>query len=392
MNPELFKNSPTGEIIEINVEGIDHFAFLPKPLPPPMGIDVKLARVLAEASHSLGQLDTLGEQIPHPNLLISPFIRREAVLSSRIEGTEAELTDIYAYEAGQLNLPGLQTRASESDVKEVINYVQTMEYGIERLKSLPISLRLIRELHGKLMEGVRGGEALPGEFRTSQNWIGPKDCRITESRFVPPPVPQMREALDLFEKYIHQEEFPPLIHLALLHYQFEAIHPFRDGNGRVGRLLISLMLVERKLLSMPILYLSAYFERHSETYRNLLLAVSQRGSWYEWVEFFLKGVAQQSQEAVASTKEFLDLQQEWKKRLTKPRASTSTIQLAEALFRFPIITIPQAEKILGVTYPSAKMNIEKLVQAGILKPFSEARYGKAFVAEEIFALLEGGTP
>lgn len=389
MNPDLFKNSPAGRLVEISVEGVNHYAFIPNPLPPQLGIDAKLARLLSDASHALGQLSSLGERIPNPNLLISPFIRREAVLSSRIEGTEAELADLYAYEAGQLALPGLQSKAPESDVKEVLNYVHAMEYGLEQLKKLPVSLRLIRELHARLMQDVRGGEVMPGEFRKSQNWIGPHRSKITESRFVPPPVPDMMEGLDLFEKYIHTEEYPLLIHIALLHYQFEALHPFRDGNGRVGRLLISLMLVERKLLSLPILYLSAFFERNWEAYYDLLLGVSQRGAWYEWVEFFLQGVAEQSRQAIASTNAFLELREEWKRRLTKARASALLIRLAEELFQSPILTIPRAQKILGLkSYLSAQRNIEKLVKAKILKPLNEAKYGRAFFAEDIFQLAQ----
>ena len=252
---------------------------MPHPLPPELPFDAGLVNTLSDADRALGELAGLGRTLPNPQLLIAPFIRREAVLSSRIEGTQTDLTDLYAYEAGQLPLfAGLKMVPPESDVKEVTNYVRAMEYGLERLQTLPVSLRLIRELHGILMEGVRGDRATPGEFRRSQNWIGRPGCTLNEAEFVPPPVPEMHEALDAFEKYLHAgNTYPPLVRLAFIHYQFETIHPFLDGNGRIGRLLVTLLLVTWNLLPLPLLYLSAFFEQHRQAYYDLLRVVSEKG-------------------------------------------------------------------------------------------------------------------
>ncbi|MBC7239607.1 MAG: Fic family protein, partial [Chloroflexi bacterium] len=221
------------------------------PLPPVIAADWELMCALSEADRSLSNLAGLGRTMPNPHLLIGPFVRREAVLSSRIEGTEADIADLYAYEARQLPLPGVEVSPPESDVQEVLNYVNALEYGLQRLNTLPMSLRLMRELHAKLLAGVRGEYATPGEFRHSQNWIGPPGCSLNEAIFVPPPPAQMDEALDALEKYLQSDDmYPPLIRLAFIHYQFEAIHPFLDGNGRIGRLLLSLLLVQWQLLPL----------------------------------------------------------------------------------------------------------------------------------------------
>lgn len=263
MNQALFQASPSGRLAKVGQGEAAYWAFVPNPLPPDLTPDMELVRVLSDASYALGELAALGRAMSNPHLLINPFVRREAVLSSRIEGTQASVTDVVAYEAGQLPIAGLEPAAPESDVREVANYVSALEYGIERLNTLPVSLRLIRELHERLLRGVRGEYATPGEFRQTQNWIGQPGCTLTEAQYVPPPRPEMQDALDAFEKYLHADDLanPPLVRLACIHYQFEAIHPFLDGNGRIGRLLISLLLVSWGLLPLPLLYLSVYFER-----------------------------------------------------------------------------------------------------------------------------------
>lgn len=343
-----------------------------------------LVLVLAEAERSLGELAGLGRNMPNPHLLVGPFVRREAVLSSRIEGTETDIADLYGYEAGQLPLPGLgQREPSESDAHEVLNYVRALEYGLERLDTLPVSLRLIRELHERLMESVRGERATPGEFRTSQNWIGRPGCTLNEADFVPPPPNEMRTALDGFEKYLHgQDNQPKPVRLAFIHYQFEAIHPFLDGNGRIGRLLLSLLLVHWQLLPLPLLYLSAFFEQHRNEYYDLLMAVSERGEWDEWVEFFLRGVADQSRDAINRAKQLQDLQLHWRERLAGVR-STLPLRLADHLFESPVLTIPQAQDVLGVTYHSARRAVEKLVTVGVLRPRGELSGARSFVAAEV---------
>ncbi len=327
--------------------------------------------------------------MPNPHLLIGPFVRREAVLSSRIEGTRADITDLYAYEAGQLPLPGVETPAPESDVREVLNYVKALEYGLERLKTLPVSLRLIRELHERLMAGVRGEHATPGEFRRTQNWIGPPGCTLNDATFVPPPPADMHQAMDALEKYLHRDDvYPPLLCLGMVHYQFEAIHPFVDGNGRIGRLLLSLLLVQWDLLPLPLLHLSAYFHRHRQTYYDLLLEESEGGAWREWLLFFLRGVAEQAQDAATRAKKLQDLQVHWRTRLTQLRTSALALRLADLLFENPILTIPQAQRLLQVgSYHSAQKTIEKLVSVGILQPIHETTYEKTYLAAEILSAI-----
>ena len=389
MNSDRSRNNSAGRLTQIGQGETAYWAFIPRPLPPILPFDAGLVKTLSDADRALGELAGLGRTLPNPQLLISPFIRREAVLSSRIEGTQTDLTDLYAYEAGQLPLfAGLKTVPPESDVKEVTNYVRAMEYGLDRLKSLPVSLRLIRELHGILMEGVRGDHATPGEFRRSQNWIGRPGCTLNEAEFVPPPVPEMREALDAFEKYLHaSNNYPPLVRLAFIHYQFETIHPFLDGNGRIGRLLITLLLVTWNLLPWPLLYLSAFFEQHRQAYYDLLRKVSEKGAWQEWVIFFLKGVADQARDADARAKRLQDLQREWRERLFQARASAILLRLVDNLFITPVVTIPQTQRLLGVTYRSAKANVDKLVHAGILTQTGESSYGKMYLAPELLEVI-----
>ena len=393
MNRERFQNSPSGNLKQIGQGDVAYWAFVPNPLPPSLTLDSALVLTLSEADRALGELAGLGRALPNPHLLINPFIRREAVLSSRIEGTQTDLTDLYAYEAGQLALPGLKPAPPEADMREVHNYVCALEYGLERLGTLPVSLRLMRELHAHLLEGVRGEEATPDEFRLSQNWIGRPGCTLNDAEFVPPPVDEMHAALNAFEKYLHaQDDFPPLVRLAFMHYQFEAIHPFVDGNGRIGRLLIALLLVHWNLLPLPLLYLSAFFEKRRQEYYDLLMDVSARGAWREWIEFFLRGVAEQARDAVARAKRLQDLQSEWRERLTRARASALVLQLADSLFESPVLSIPQAQQRLGVKqYQSARRHVQQLVATGILQPTGESTYGKVFVAREILrAITEGG--
>lgn len=389
MNPERFQNSSSGQLLKVGQGNTAYWAFVPHPLPPALPLDAELIRTLSDSDRALGELAGLGRAMPNPHLLIGPFVRREAVLSSRIEGTQTDITDLYVYEAGQLPLPGLKPPPPESDMREVLNYVRALEYGLERVTTLPVSLRLIRELHERLMEGVRGAKATPGEFRRSQNWIGRPGCTLNDADFVPPPVNEMHDALDVFEKYLHWgNDYPPLVRLAFIHYQFEAIHPFLDGNGRIGRLLLSLLLVNWNLLPLPLLYLSAYFEHHQQDYYDLLLAVSEGGNWHEWVGFFLRGVAEQARDTIARAKRLQDLQLEWRQRLTQARASALLLRLADSLFEAPVLTIPDAQRILGVRqYHSAQRNVEKLVVAGILQQAGESTYGRTFLAEEILRAI-----
>lgn len=389
MNLERFQNSPAGRVVKAWQAQPPYWAFMPNSLPPELAFDHPLVDVLSEADRALGELAGLGRALPNPYLFIMPFIRREAVLSSRIEGTQADVADLYAYEARQLALPLAQSAASDTDVREVFNYARALEYGLNRLSTLPVSLRLIREVHEILMKGVRGERATPGEFRRTQNWIGRPGCTLAEATYVPPPVTEMQQALNDLEKYLHNEDrLPPLIRLALIHYQFEAIHPFIDGNGRIGRLLISLLLINWNLQPVPLLYLSAYFERQRDTYYDRLLAVSERGNWHEWLEFFLRGVAEQSRDTIARVRQIQDLQTQWRAQFTQTRSSTLLLRLVDYLFESPFLSVTQAQHKLGITYNSAQRHIRRLFEAGILETVKDSNYGQVYVASAVLRIVQ----
>ena len=394
MNPKDFVHSTTGKTIKAGQGNAAYWTFIPHPLPPELLSNWNLSRQLSNADRSLSELAGLGRSLPNPNLFVAPFLRREAVLSSRIEGTKSGIDDLYFYEAGQMPLPGIENPSpSEADLREVFNYVTALEYGLKRLASLPVSLRLITEVHGHLLKGVRGGHATPGKFRTRQNWIGGQT--INEAVYVPPPVDEMLTGLDLFEKYLHKSDdiFPPLIRLAFIHYQFEAIHPFVDGNGRIGRLLLSLLLISWNLLPLPLLYMSAYFERNRQEYYDLLLAISQKGNWQAWTMFFLNGVQEQGQDTIWRIKKLQDLQTEWRSRLGATRVNANTVWLLEHLFENPVITIPQAQKLLKVkSYHTAQQSVEKLLALDILHPFGDEAYDRRFYAKDILLAIAKDAP
>lgn len=354
---------------------------MPHPLPPSMDLTWELAGKLSEADRALSELSGRARNLPNPHLLIGPFVRLEAVLSSRIEGTQASLSDLFYFEAEGARHPG---RPVTPDVREVANYVRALETGLRRLKELPLSLRLIREVHAELMEGVRGEGLTPGEFRRSQNWIGPPGCNLADAIYVPPPPAEMTEALGELEKYLHTDSaLPPLVRLALVHYQFEAIHPFLDGNGRIGRLLTVLLLCHGRLLEQPLLYLSAYFEQHRQQYYQLLLAVSQTGRWSEWVAFFLSGVAEQARDALWRTERLLALRQEYHQRFSTARSSALLLRLIDDLFEYPVMSVPKAASRLGITHRAANMSIQKLVQAGILEEVTGRPRYRLFTAQAV---------
>lgn len=389
MNIESFQKSPSGRLVKTGQSESAYYGFVPNPLAPELPFDAELTRTLSDADRSVGELAGLGRTMANPSLLIGPFIRREAVLSSRIEGTEAGITDLYAYEAGQLPLPTMKPSPPESDLREVHNYVRALEYGMERLSTLPTSLRLIRELHERLMAGVRGERATPGEFRRSQNWIGPPGCSITEATFVPPPVADMTKALHDLENYLHAENsHPPLVKLALIHYQFEAIHPFLDGNGRIGRLLISLLLVNWNLLPAPLLYLSAFFERHRQTYYDLLLSVSERGAWRDWVLFFLRGVRDQGADAIYRAQQLQDLQMGWRAQLQHKRMTGLVLGITDTLFERPVISANEVCARFKVTHQSAMSALRRLAEMRIIFEVTGKQRNRLFVAAEIFRLVE----
>lgn len=385
MDPETFRNSPSGRVVRTPT---GYWAFVPSALPPVFAWTSELVLALSEADRALGELVGLGRSLPNPHLLIRPFIRREAVLSSRIEGTQASLSDLYAYEA-------IQPVRSDppSDASEVYNYVQALEYGLERLQALPLSLRLIREIHARLMAGVRGEHQTPGEFRRSQNWIGPPGCTLNEASFVPPPVPEMHEALGAIESYLHAPPaLPPLIRLGLIHYQFEAIHPFLDGNGRIGRLLITLLLCAWELLPEPLLYLSAFFEAYRQTYYDLLLAVSQRGAWETWLSFFLRGVSSQARDAVVRAGRLLALRERYREQFQTARAAARLLQAVDILFAQPVLTVRQMEATLGVNFSTAQRYVSQLEGEGLLREITRQTRNRVYRADEVLSVIEEPLP
>ena len=305
---------------------------MPNPLPAEFAWTPELVCSLSDADYLLGRLAGEGHGLPNPHLLMRPFIRREAVLSSRIEGTQATLGELLAAEVGAV------VERSPDDLLEVANYVAALEYGMERLRTLPLSLRLIRELHEKLLQGVRGRHTTPGEFRRSQNWIGIPGCTLSNAAYVPPPPHEMMVCLGEWEKFLHDSSLPPLIQMALAHYQFEAIHPFLDGNGRTGRLFITLYLVERAILPTPLLYLSAFFEATRQEYYDRLLAVSNQSEWEDWMVYFLNGVARQSEDALNRAERINGCLTGWRSVLSG-LSSKAPLRLLEMLAGNPFITV-----------------------------------------------------
>ena len=384
MRVEDFGENAPGKLLHAHDFTVGaYWTFDPDPLPPSLHLDVNTVNLLATAERAVGELNGIGRMLPNPHLLIRPFLRREAVLSSRIEGTVTNLKQLLLFEAEPTN------RSSSPDVQEVINYVRAMEYGLKRLENLPVSLRLIREVHEQLMEGVRGQSKSPGEFRIIQNYIAGPSQSIQQARYVPPPVTEMSQALADLERFMHSSSDTPfLIQLALIHYQFEAIHPFEDGNGRIGRLLLSLLMCEREYLSQPLLYLSGYLERNRDTYMDCLLRVSQRCDWLSWISFFLEGVSSQAKDAISRTGQLLNLWQDYRSRLQAARSSSLTLQLVDLLFTTPAVTAPYVQYELGVTQASARRTIERLEKDGILQEATGQRRNRVYIATEVFSILD----
>ena len=356
-------------------------AFVPNPLPPEIDWTDRLIRSLSDADRLVGQLSGEGKQLPNPHLLIRPFIKREAVLSSRIEGTQATLGELLANDAGAV------VDRSPDDLREVGNYVTALDYGIKRLNTLPLSLRLVREIHEKLMEGVRGDHATPGQFRKSQNWIGPAGCTLQNATYVPPSPELLMECLGVWEQFLHVQTIPPLIQTGLLHYQFEAIHPFLDGNGRVGRLLVILFLIERKVLTSPLLYISAFFEATRNEYYSRLLAVSQESQWNPWFEYFVNGIARMSDDVLSRAEKINLLLQSWRKIIAgqKPKILLDVIEL---LAENPFWGTKKLSERLQVAFTTAQRAINVLIERKILSQVDNAQRDRVFCATEIMKILD----
>jgi Fic family protein len=342
-----------------------------------------MAQVSA-ADQSLGELAGAGRRLPNPHLLIRPFIRREAVLSSRIEGTVTRLDQLLLFEADPEEL------SHPTDAGEVRNYVLALEHGLEYIrKGHPFSLQMIREVHQILLDDVRGAEKRPGALRDRAVLIGRTGDDFDTSRFVPPCHTTLAPLLNDFVSFLRdQRALPVVIQLALMHYQFETIHPFNDGNGRVGRLLITLMLCERQVLPQPLLYLSAFFEQHRDEYYDHLLNVSRRGTWNEWIGFFARGVAEQARDAIARVQRLQDLQQSYRERTAGLIRTAAPQRLVEELFASPYITMNRAAEVMEVSFKSAAETVKKLVEAGMLREITGQKRNRVFCADAILALLD----
>lgn len=378
MNVAQFTKRSPGRITK-TVEG--NPSFVPDPAPRQLRLSDEAVGLLDQASNRLGVLQGIARRLPNPELLIGPYLRREAVLSSRIEGTQTTLSDVYASEA-QLKLE------IAPDVQEVLNYITAYRYGLGRLATLPLSLRFLRELHGRLMRGVRGAEKQPGEFRTYHNFIGGNT--EVDARYVPPPPLEMKECLNDLDSFMNESTLRPLVQMAVLHYQFEAIHPFGDGNGRVGRLLTGVFLNDRELLPQPLLYLSAYFERTREAYYDALLRVSTHGDWDAWLRYVLEGVRVQSDEAIVLADRLQALNTRYREQLQAAHATANALALVDYIFISPYVTIRTVKDRLAATHPTARAAIRALETQGILsEPDPRRKWGKIFIADEVYRVISG---
>jgi len=366
----------------------EYKAFIPSPLPPepPLKIDHVLNQLLEDANIAIGRLDTMGHLLPNIEYIIAMYVRKEALLSSQIEGTQASLEDIFEYEDHVIV-------ENAQDVQEVVNYIKALNHGLKRIEDFPMSIRLIKEIHHILLSGTRGNDKTPGEFKRSQNWIGPQGCTLRNASFAPPPPFESVEAMGQLELFLHKNnELPILISCALIHYQFETIHPFLDGNGRLGRLLITFYLCWKKVMQRPLLYLSYYFKLHRQEYYDRLNLVRQNGDYEQWIAFFLKGVIWTSDSALETIKNVLSIADKHKKLLVQqfPFSSLS-IGLLDLLFTKPIISINEVCRHFQISYPSAQKLINQFVSQKIIKEITGKKRDKRYSYWEYLDCLSEGT-
>lgn len=369
---------------------VGYKSFVPAKLPPnpPIQYDDELQGLLSLADRKLGRLDGVTQILPNPELFVAMYVKKEAVLSSQIEGTQASFVDVLSTEYNQAD------DQRHDDVKEVINYVDAMNWGLEQLASFPLSLRLIRNIHARLIHNTRGANKNPGEFRTSQNWIGPAGCTLNTATFVPPTVPDMNVALGDLELFIHQEDFiPALVKIAMIHAQFETIHPFLDGNGRMGRLLITFWLCQQNILTKPLLYLSFYFKKNRAEYYDRLMAVRKNRDWENWIKFFLRGIAEVSDEATESARAILKIKEDATNALYKKDRTNSNYQrLLNYLFEQPFIKRSDVEQYLDVSNPTAGSILEVFCQMNILVDCTpDKARNKMYAFGKYLDILNSGT-
>jgi Fic family protein len=364
-------------------------AFFPSHLPPepPIKIDTELADLLSKADLALGRLDGAAEILPNPDLFVTMYVRKEAVLSSQIEGTQASLEDVLAYEVIS------ERRKSSNVVSEVVNYIEAMNNSIKQLDKTPFNIGILREAHKTLLRGARGAEKSPGEFRKRQNWIGVQGSDIFTASYIPPPPAEVDRTLSQLEMYINSDTtMPILIKCGLVHAQFESIHPFLDGNGRLGRLLITLLLCQHKVIKRPLLYLSAYFKLFRSEYYDKLQEVRDYGNWENWLKFFLRGIWTVSEEAFSTVREIVTMREEHRNSILKQmRSPANGLLLLEHLFKNPLVTVEDTKDLLHVTYPAANSLIEDFVFYKLLRETTGKKRNRLFLYEPYLALLRKGT-
>lgn len=346
-----------------------------------------MARLLSEADQAVGRLDGVTQVLPDPELFVAMYVLRESVLSSQIEGTVSTLDDVLVFEL-QPNRPDLP-----QDVEEVVNHVRAMNYGLDRLAALPLSLRLIRGIHAELLSGVRGSDRQPGEFRTTQNWIGPRGAPLSAATFVPPPVPEMLRSLDEFERFLHEDSgLPVLIHVGLAHAQFETIHPFLDGNGRVGRLLITFLLCHRAVLHRPLLYLSVYLKRHKAEYYDRLMGIREGGNWEGWLRFFLRGVHDTATEATDTARNIVQLREQHTRLIQDHGLGVNGLRLLDLLLRRPIVNVNLVKDRLGISFATANNQVEQFERLRLLEETTGQQRNRIFRYSSYLSLFDEVVP
>lgn len=361
-------------------------AFVPSSLPPtpPIAMDEEMHGLLSRADRALGRLDGSIQSLPNADLFVFMYVRKEAVLSSQIEGTQASLGDVLQVEAR------LFDPMRPNDTVEILNYVKAMNHGLRRLEELPLSLRLIREIHGHLLHGTRGQHATPGEFRTSQNWIGPQGATLDEATFVPPPPRDLPYLLAELESYMHEPDRAPLLlRVGMIHAQFETLHPFLDGNGRMGRLLITFLLCEKQVLLKPVLYLSHYLKRHRAQYYDRLQAIRLSGDWEGWLKFFLIGVTEVANEATDTARNIVQMREDHRARVitTLGKGAANGLRLLESLYERPIFTVSNVAALLNVSPQAANTLTERFVQLGLAQEITGQKRNRVFRYDSYVALF-----
>jgi Fic family protein len=375
--------APAGKLVD-TIGG--QKAFVPVSLPPALDL-TPIQQLLSEADQKLGELRGIGRYLPNPYLLIRPLQRKEAIASSNIEGTYTSLPELLMFESNPKDQP------ATTDTREVFNYTRALQDGINRLAEWPIPNRLIKELHERLLERLpshRSGHQSPGEYRREQNFIG-RSKDISKSRFNPPPPPIHLECINQLEEFINSDDMgkiPPLVFIALIHYQFETIHPFPDGNGRVGRILIPLILHSRQILDQPLLYMSQYFEDHRDEYVDIMLSVSQNSMWIDWIKFFLDGVLFSCEKTIVTIHKVRELQESYYKKCQTARSSALLLKIINYIFERIVVTVPIIRKLTSTSYSAAQNNVNKLVEYGILKESSNNLRPKYYFATSLIDIFE----